>query len=166
MITASTVTDFKAINALTEFYEAYPVLVANAVKDEFEQRIKPPFLRELQFVPNQLPDLPFIWSADPAKQKRARAYYFAVKVPKGSKGGRYKRTNTLVKFWDVDVVISDNAVAITAKNPKREIQYVSGRRQVPGHKKTWVRHALTIAFWADASREVIPAALKKVAGLR
>lgn len=166
MIIASAVTDFKAINALTEFVSAYPDLALSAIKHEFDTRIAPPFLNELRFVPNQLPDLPFIWSTDPRKQARARGWYFANVVPKGSKGGRYKRTGKLSKAWKVDIVISDNAVAITAENPVKAVRYVTGKRQVPGFVGVWTKHSETIAFWADASREVIPAALKKVAGLR
>jgi len=96
-------------------------------------------IRSAFSAPNSLPDLPFIWSLDPVKQKRARAYYFAVIVPnskqskRGRFKGRYKRTGKLERAWQVQFQPETNGGSFVASNPSDAVDYVYGDRQVPSH---------------------------------
>jgi hypothetical protein len=111
------------------------------MKTFFERRVRRTrdlFRKEIR-APMPLPPLPFVWSLDPAANARARAYYFAVIVPKNSHrggGGRYPRTGELVKSVDIKAeflaAYAAAQVAIYTRNPK--IEFVFGNRQVPGHK--------------------------------
>jgi hypothetical protein len=86
--------------------------------------------------PDAVPDLPFIWSYDPAANARARRWYFANKVPKGSRGGRYQRTGALEAAWEVVFVEDDSGAAIVLQNDEDAARYVWGNRQVPSHYLT------------------------------
>lgn len=86
--------------------------------------------------PNAVPDLPFIWSTNPAANARARRWYFANKVPKGSTGGRYQRTNKLEQAWDITFVEDDDGAAIQVENTEPGAEFVWGKRQVPSHYLT------------------------------
>lgn len=90
------------------------------------------FLKRLTVIPKQ-PDHPFIWSHDPVKQARARGYWFAVKVPKGSTGGRYPRTGKLAEAWDIQTTITVAGGVLTAVNEARGSEYVYGPKQNPSH---------------------------------
>jgi hypothetical protein len=98
-------------------------------------RARDKFRKELR-APMPLPPLPFVWSLDPVKNARARGWYFANKVPKGSRGGRYERTNTLVKAIDIKAEFLrgylEAQLSIYVSNPS--VEYVFGNRQVPSHK--------------------------------
>lgn len=92
-------------------------------------------LKRLSVEPDAQPDLPFVWSYNPAKQARARAWYFANVVGEES-GGRYKRTHKTAKAWKVNVTVDQNGGVITASNNSKGIDYVEGDRQVPSHYLT------------------------------
>ena len=80
--------------------------------------------------------LPFRWSHNPAKQARARRWYFANKVPKGSKGGRYQRTGRMVKAFNVVGKIISGGAVISIENRAKGSEFVHGARQVPSHART------------------------------
>lgn len=85
--------------------------------------------------PTNLPTLPFVWSTDPAKQARARRWYFANKV-KGNAGGRYKRTGQLLRAYQVVSNINKVDGLIQIANPAKGAEYVIGNQQVPSHTDT------------------------------
>lgn len=86
--------------------------------------------------PESLPDLPFIWSMDAAANARARRWYFANMVDKGSAGGRYQRTGAIEAAWDIQFIEDDNGAAITIENNAPGAEFVYGNRQVPSHYLT------------------------------
>jgi hypothetical protein len=86
--------------------------------------------------PNEFPELPFVWSYDPAAQARARRWYFANKVPKGSKGGRYQRTGDIEAAWDITFVDDVEGASIQLENDAPGAEYVYGDKQVPSHYLT------------------------------
>lgn len=94
-----------------------------------------PLLKE----PRQ-PDLPFIWSYDPIKQRRAQRWYFANKV-KGRIGGRYVRTHDLVNNWKVAASTIRDGAILTVSNDTPGLDYVQGPRQVPSHERSgWAQY--------------------------
>lgn len=123
------------------------------------RQIQPGFLDELGYYPPRQPQLPFVWSTDPAANDRARKWYFANKV-KGGAGGRYQRTGAYgrsfrVRWQDGSLLVSTDYAGARwvggslSLDPQR-----AGRWQVPSHKRTgWPRQANTINFWFDAFRE-------------
>lgn len=99
--------------------------------------------------PTRLPVLPFIWSPDPVKQRRARAWYFANKVPRGSRGGRYKRTGRMMAAWKFKTDLKRNEGVITLTNDAPGVEYVMGFKQVPSHKITGWPDGDELAFKAS-----------------
>ena len=96
-------------------------------------------LKPLVTEPRQ-PDLPFIWSYDPIKQRKAARYYFAVKV-KGRKGGRHVRTHALVNNWKVIAGTIRNGAIISVSNDTPGLDYVQGPSQVPSHEMSgWAQY--------------------------
>lgn len=93
-------------------------------------------IRKAVAAPDDVPALPFIWSIDPAAQARARRWYFANKVPKGSKGGRYERTGALEKSADVQFVAVDTGGEFQLEHESGAWDYVYGDKQVPSHYLT------------------------------
>jgi hypothetical protein len=86
--------------------------------------------------PSNVPDLPFVWSYDPAANARARRWYFANKVPKGSKGGRYQRTGALTDGLDVALFSETDGFSAAITSAFDKFEYVIGDRQVPSHEQT------------------------------
>lgn len=86
------------------------------------------------------PTLPFVWSFDPIKQRRAQRWYFANKV-KGRGGGRYVRTHQLVNNWKVTGGRFQDGSVITITNDTPGLDYVQGPRQVPSHTQSgWAQY--------------------------
>jgi hypothetical protein len=100
------------------------------------QRRKSQLITEV-FVEPPLPDLPFVWSLDPAKNARARRWYFANKVPYGSEGGRYPRTGDLLDGFDILVNVDEGTGVFTITNDVPGAEFVIGFKQVPSHHR-WV----------------------------
>lgn len=86
---------------------------------------------------------PFRWSYDPAKQDRARRWYFAA-IKRGeisTDGTRYKRTNKFKQSWDVGVQESASSIDAVLGSDFEKASYVVGDDtgnigQVPGHDRT------------------------------
>jgi hypothetical protein len=86
------------------------------------------------------PDLPFVWSYDPVKQRRAQRWYFANKA-KGRIGGRHVRTHALVNNWKVAAAKIRNGAILTISNDTPGLDYVQGPRQVPSHRDSgWAQY--------------------------
>lgn len=84
------------------------------------------------------PTLPFIWSYNPAIQKAKRAAYFAT-LPKGSRGGRYRRTHRLARGWKVQAGSLKEGWAVTVSNDTPYLEDVQGVKQLPSHMDSgWV----------------------------
>ena len=82
-----------------------------------------------------------MWSLDPFANARAQRWYFANKVPRGSRGGRYKRTGALLESIDIVTVReSTDTELIALSTDARGAEYVIGDRQVPSHQRSgWPR---------------------------
>lgn len=106
-------------------------IISTRIKDQVEREILP-----LKTEP-PAPDYPFVWSHDPAKQARARAWWFAHLKRTGSKNGKYKRTHGLVKGWTVDVSTFRASVMLSVYNPAaRAVKWTQSVFQVPSHKRS------------------------------
>jgi hypothetical protein len=113
-----------------------PRALERAVRAEILPKVETFALERLRFQPQQSA-LPFVWSRNPVKQARARAWYFANKVAKGSKGGRYRRTGKLREAW----VVAYNPLngTILLRNDSAGAEYVQSNRQVPSHRLSgWI----------------------------
>lgn len=122
---------FEAINAELK---RVPALAKNVVTTAVRRSRKR--IRQQIVEPDRLPNLPFVWSFDPAANARARRWYFANKVPPGSRGGRYQRTGDLVKSFDITTLRSDDSDLIMLDTDASGAEYVVGDRQVPSHAQT------------------------------
>ena len=133
-----------------------PGLMATAYKRQIRS-LRGRLLARLKAYPQNVPNLPFIWSYDPVKQARARRWYFANKVPKGSKGGRYQRTGKLAEAWNVVATASDYSGILAIENDAPGAIYVQGEYQVPSHYDTgWENiNDLASEFQEQASNEVM-----------
>ncbi len=161
MIRAYVLYDARKLETLSAFLEAYPELALETVQDVFDQRIKPHLLSELRHTPGPAKH-PFAF----ATEKSRRWYFHAVRsglIP--TDGERYLRTGKTMQAWEVGVTISDDAVALSAKNPKRHIKWLTGNRQVPGHRVTgWPPHDETLIYWAGVAKEETGQALRSLIG--
>lgn len=87
----------------------------------------------------RLPDLPFVWSLDPAAQARARRWYFAnIVKDKRRRGGRYPRTGRMARSVDLvaDYLASAKGAAVYIFTTDPRIEFVFGARQVPSHQRS------------------------------
>lgn len=96
-------------------------------------------VRRLVAAPPNLPDLPFIWSNDPAAQARGRRGYFAKlrregKLNKG--GGRHERTGALEDATHVEFIEEENGGRFDLTNQSSAWDYVYSQKQVPSHYLT------------------------------
>jgi len=124
-------TDLDVMEAYTEAVRRAPGFMETQSKRLIQRRqsqIKSEFL-----VAPPLPTLPFVWSLDPEKNANARRYYFANKVDRGSKGGRYPRTGALLEGFDIIVDVSEGTGVFTITNDVPGAEFVIGFKQVPSH---------------------------------
>lgn len=126
---------YDLIDALSEAASRAPGILNTLIKRRVT-RSKSAILAKLHTAPEAVPDLPFIWSYDPAKQARARRWYFANMVPKGSTGGRYQRTGALERAWKIAVRVTPEGGAVEVSNASPGAIYVVGDYQVPSHYLT------------------------------
>lgn len=160
MIRVDPLFDVSAIENFADFLEAFPELATDVVEDAWQEHIEPGLLDELQRYPGPAKtglnsSTPFRWSDDPEKDARARRYVFANNLQ-----GR-PRTGALAEAYEVDYLIGDGLVAMSVRNRKKYHRWVkSARYQIPGHANTgWDVDGPTIAFWAEAARDVTYAAV-------
>lgn len=81
-----------------------------------------------------MPKLPFLWSHNPAKQSRARRWYFYWMVPPTGGSGRYERTGALLDAYKVRINLEDDDGLLVLENSAQGAEYVIGDRQVPSHE--------------------------------
>lgn len=128
------------------------VAVTNAPKkilDFAEKKIPPLLIKEIKPLTTEPrePTLPFIWSYDPGENRRLRAKYMRT-LPKGSRGGRYRRTHKLVRGWQTGSRRSATQATFTAGNDTPYLDTVQGDEQYPSHADSgWVLYVpvLTVA---------------------
>lgn len=99
---------------------------------------------------------------------KSRRWYFANRVPKGSRGGSYARTHALIQAWTLKITRQSDVSYFVVSNPIDISKYVYGlpfiglhlfQRQIPGHLRTgWgkdfrVAMALIGEHGADMVRE-------------
>lgn len=83
--------------------------------------------------------------------KRSELWYFANKVKRGNKKGRYRRTGKLAKSWKTSVDRGNGIITATLRNTMDAAFYVygnqNGKHQVPGHKTTGWKMPHGIKLW-------------------
>lgn len=86
------------------------------------------------------PSLPFIWSHNPAIQRSKRAAYFKT-LPRGSRGGRYARSHTLIRGWKTSSYRKPGEVGAIVSNDVPYVETVQGDEQYPSHADSgWVQY--------------------------
>jgi hypothetical protein len=119
--------------------------VSNAPKKflDFAEKTIPPLLhKEIQSLRTEPrePTLPFIWSYDSGKQRSLRNAYFR-KLPKGSRGGRYRRSHKLVQSWVTGSIRKASEATFTVGNDTPYLDTVQGKEQYPSHADSgWVQY--------------------------
>jgi hypothetical protein len=127
------------VSDLVEAPRRLQIEVRDTVYAQLEKDIAP-----LKQEPAQ-PDYPFIWSHDPKKQAKARAWWFAYLKRTGNlnkDGGRYQRTHGLSQGWQIDINTFRASIMITISNPaSRAVKWVQSVFQVVSHKRSgWVQY--------------------------
>lgn len=151
MINTTVVRETRGSDTLDLFLEAFPGLLEDELTAAFDSQIKPFLLDELRYYPR-----PAVLPFEFATAKSRRWYFWAVRTGLiKTSTGRYQRTGDLARGWRVDIVFGDGAVALSVGNKRKEVKYVTGKRQVPGHANTgWPKHEQTILFWQQAAADV------------
>lgn len=137
--------------------------IANApqrIIDYASKAIPPLFERAMQPLktePRQ-PDLPFIWSYNPAEQRQKRAAYFKT-LPRGSRGGRYVRSHRLSQGWKQTAQRTRDGATFTMGNDVPYLDTVQGKDQYPSHEISgWVRYEpIFVKTGADAAGMIVDA---------
>lgn len=154
MLNASTITRGDSLEALFEAEKAKP----KKFRKEAQKRLSKynsQLLSTLRAENPRPPSKPFIWSYNLARHENARRYYYATKVPKGSKGGSYKRTQALQKHWKTRINLQDFEGLIILENDMPGAEYVIGDLQVPGHKGRWMSMAQRVEQASDELYEEV-----------
>lgn len=114
---------------------AIPVVAQKRLRVELKTYVQPALQKDVDKVIAPYPAQRTPWGNGFGTDK-SRRWYFANKVPKGSRGGHYQRTGAIQDSWVVLInpIFADNTISI--RNLRPESVYVYGPRQVPGHKKT------------------------------
>jgi hypothetical protein len=131
MIQAAITIDDDVLEALQDAMGQAPKLTQTLFRRRVRIRRQQLKQRVNKTVPQ--PDLPCIWSFDPVADARARGWYFANIVPKGSKGGRYQRQGKIEAGWDFIEEQQGGATIIRLENDAEGAEFVVGARQVPSH---------------------------------
>lgn len=110
---------------------------------DYAEKTIPPLLTKeiapLRTEPRE-PTLPFIWSYDPGENRRLRNAYFK-KLPKGSRGGRYRRSHKLVQAWVTGSIRNATQATFSVSNSTPYLETVQGDEQYPSHKDSgWVQY--------------------------
>ena len=105
----------------------------------------------------RLPDLPFIWSHDPAKDAQLRRAYFKT-LPRGRRGGRYVRTHQLVQAWKTEGRMITGGAVATVSNDAPFLDTVQGNdaNQYPSHKDSgWAQYPTVLEDAASVAVDAI-----------
>ena len=158
MIRTELLADFSTLDNLSRFAGYFATQVAAPAKAAFNTQVAPGLLADLRFEPPPAIH-PFVF----ATPKSRRWYFWALSEGKiSTDGSRYKRTHMLSQAWKVGLTVGDNAIAMFAANPRKETKFVTGKRQVPGHRNSgWPLHDTTIKKWQPIARDVVTKAVKQ-----
>jgi len=141
--------DADVIQAIISDIDKYPRELGRVIKANerrFTQRLQEIFAAS---EPSPVTASPYVWSRDKASNDKARRWYFANKVPKGSKGGHYQRTGKLLKSYGIQVNVLRDENNIIVTNFANAEMYVLGERQIYGHERTgWPKRDDIIANYA------------------
>lgn len=136
MISAKSITNGAAFENTRKTVKAAPAQTRNGVKIAVRReraRLNREFQRQIP-----VPRHKFIWSNDPAAQRRARGWWFNA-VRKGlvpTANGRYARTGLLQRSWELTSRIENYFGGITLTNKRKGAEFVVGARQVPSHARS------------------------------
>jgi hypothetical protein len=160
-IRSTIIYDYAKNKRVAKFIREFPASFPAVFQRRLENEVATPLLEQLQTEP-QPAVLPFGFETE-----KSRRWYFANKVPKGKKGGRYIRTHAFVKGWKATITINDNAVALTIRNPYKATKFITGDRQVRGHRITgWQKHAIIYGKALKPAKKAAIAAVKDILATR
>lgn len=155
MISTSLDFDSDVIEGIQQALGKFPSLMGTALKRQ-EGRLSQNLRKRFVAAVPGPPRYPFVWSLNHAANMRARRWYFANRVPKGSRGGTYQRTGKLVKSYEVTIKLSDLENNIMVSNPSRGELYTLGERQIYGHQRTgWPKRDDIIADFAVDAQNIV-----------
>lgn len=139
------------LKASSDFVRTFVTTFQTALVADLERTVAPPLLTELQYEPPQ--QRTYVFSTP-----RSMRWYFANKVPKGSKGGNYKRTHGLSQGYKVTVLRSDGAVVLSVRNPANTAyRWTQSKQQTIGHRiNGWIPAAQPISKYAQLAKQRAP----------
>ena len=106
---------------------------SGAVMKAYQKRRIPQTLKRIRKrfeAPKNTPEYPFIWSYDPAAQRRAQKWWYA------NKSGPHVRTGALTAATDVQFIGDETGGYFEVSNTADGNEYVIGEKQVPSHYLT------------------------------
>lgn len=157
LVRSTIIYDYEKNRRVQKFIRSFPDKFPAAMKKRLEADVIPPLVAQLQVEPREAVHP---WQFQTAK---SRAWYFANKVPKGSKGGRYVRTHAFVRGWRGRVSVGDNAVTMSISNPAPQTKFITGKRQVIGHAITgWQKHENVYARAIKPAKKAAIAACRDI----
>lgn len=131
---ARSYTDGAAFENTRKTVRAAPAQMRNGTKIAVRRersRLNREFARQIP-----VPRHKFIWSRNPAKQARARGWWFNAvrtgRVPTANE--RYARSGLLGRSWKLESRIENYFAAITISNTRPGAAFVVGLWQVPSHE--------------------------------
>lgn len=136
-----------------------PGLMATAYKRQIRS-LKGRLLARLRIVPDDLPELPFIWSLNFSLNRRLRSEYFGKLLREGKYnplGGRYQRTGKLAAAWEVIADATDYSGILAVENDAEGAESVYGDTQYFSHMLTGWEKVSDVAgeFQEQATNEVM-----------
>lgn len=152
MIRTDEVSNFKALDVLEAFADAYPELAQEAVKSAVE-RYKAPFLDELRHYPPRV-KYPIAWQSE-----RQRKAFFA--TDGFGQGIPTRRTFKLRDGWNVYVDFFKDGATVNVTNSQPYTPFVVGKLRAIGadwqqrfHKNSgWPEASVTIDSWIEDFRQ-------------
>jgi hypothetical protein len=136
MIRATTLTDDDVLKALQEQIRQTPRRMRSRIQRAASRTASQLLKDARDSEPAQRPQLPFVWSTNPAANARARRWYFANMVDKNRWRERYERTGRLIQAFVTRINVEDLAGLVVLENDIPGAAYVVGDRQVPSHIRT------------------------------
>lgn len=147
--------DENALKQRQAAINASPALFRIATDLEI-RRMRPDILKDMKLKPRHSTAERFVWSHNKAANLRAIRYYFAVLVPKDSKGGIYQRSGETEKNTKVIGNAGKTGGDITIEAPLRAGKFALNfmSRQIPSHRRSGhPRVDEVIAKWSPISSQ-------------
>ena len=151
--------DTDVLDAVAYTANNAPSLMATAYKRQI-RGLRGRLLKRLQYIPPDLPELPFIWSLNFSLNRRLRNEYIDKLRSEGTYnplGRRYQRTGKLAAAWVVIAEASDYSGILAVENDAEGADSVYGENQFYSHMLTgWEKVSDVVAeFQEQATNEVI-----------